>query len=186
MSCAIGSLFSRRFIRWKKFSIGLISGLCAGIESNFARTDFIAFLDVALFWLGPPSCNQRCERPFFVFLNVFLNSLNTRFLNYCPSNLSYCSHSTTPPWLIATIFLTSLPPDPSWLPFAVHPLSRPSLGLLQIRPFGWLSLVCRICLVCKAYRIQIECNFFCPNATCKILFHTFGKFVALSNIIISQ
>ena len=129
---------SRRFLtKWKTFSIGFKSGLRGGIASNLAPTDAIAFRAFALFCLGSPSWINKHECPFLLFRRISGKCSVTKLLKNSPSNRLYSSQHITPCLKeIATKSCKTLPPVPTCAPFAVHPVSRPSLVCRQTRPFG--------------------------------------------------
>ena len=58
---SIASLRRTAFVTANKFSIGLMSGLRAGIDRISELTCFIAFFAGALFCEGSPSCNHKRE-----------------------------------------------------------------------------------------------------------------------------
>ena len=115
----------------------IIVQLRGDIASSLAPVDAIAFCAFALFCLGSPSWIKKRDCPFLLFRRIYGKCSVTKLLKNSPSNLSYSSQHVTPCLKeIAIKSFKALPPVPTCVPFAVHPLSRPSLVCRQTRPFG--------------------------------------------------
>ena len=100
-----------------------MSLLLGGIGINSALMLLHTAQAKAKFWLGSPSWP-----PLFESLNMRANSLSIKPLKYKPFILWYLSHRTTPSrYVMATTNFATLPPDPQWEPFAVHPQASSSI-----------------------------------------------------------
>ena len=101
MFCSSGSLFNCFFTRWKKVSIGVISGILGGIGNIQTTILNILFFAFKKFWIGSPSCRNNFPQGFLPFSKFFQNE------QACPVNCSsYCLHRTASwPWAMTTLSL---------------------------------------------------------------------------------
>ena len=100
MFCSSASLFNCFFTRWKKFSIGLMSGLLGETENIRTPISNIAFFTFEEFWLGSRPCRNNFSRGLLLFSKAFSKCFLTKPAKNCPVNCSsYCSHKSAPwPW----------------------------------------------------------------------------------------
>jgi len=115
----------------KTFSIGLQSGLRAGMLNMVAPTSSIASFAFRLFWEGSPSCKNNFPCGLELSLKrggktLFTNAANVSTLR----RPSYCSAKITPRlYAIAQLKCATRPPVPSCDPLVVLSKFKPSFGL---------------------------------------------------------
>ena len=89
------------------------------------------------------------------------NSFSIKSLKYKPFILWFFSHRTTPSrYVMVTTNFATLPPDPQWEPFTVHPQASPSISFLQMRPRGaraW-SAGLNLCIKLTASKKNAICS----------------------------
>ena len=89
MFCFSACCLSFSVMEWKKFSMGLMSGLRGGIFSCFAFKAFRAWRTLSGFCMGSLSCTKMCQ-PFLPTLrNISENFSLTNAAKVGPSKCSY-------------------------------------------------------------------------------------------------
>ena len=133
MFCSIASLFNCFFTRWKKFSIGLMSGLLGETENIRTPISNIAFFTFEEFWLGSRPCRNNFSRGLLLFSKAFSKCFLTKPAKNCPVNCSsYCSHKSAPwPWAMGYKHFHHFTPRALFFPFIVHFSDKPSDYLRQ-------------------------------------------------------
>ena len=122
------------FVMLNIFSRGFMLGLRSGMKNISASMLSSATLAFLLFWHGSPSCQKGFCFEFALFSNVLSKCSKINYANISPLIFPWdCSQNITPQLnAIATKKCATLPPEPTWLPFAVQFKSKPSLFFLQV------------------------------------------------------